>query len=177
MQKKGSFFQKVFTPSEILVNHGEELMALNGFRTASSMLTWMMIGHCDIPCGIYNPKPALLAAETVSKMVLKIQQLPPTTANSSKADLEAYHNSVARMAAVKEEHAQLCKKELLVLWTDYFKDEHTAMFPDLHTTFWTATKLCSKNKQNVDAKAAEDLYKAVEHIAKMFEQAEAAKKK
>ena len=69
---------------------------------------------------------------------------------------------------VKEEHAQICKQELLILWTDYFKPEHLAKHPDLHDTFWKAAKLCSKNKQSVDAKAAADLQAAVKSISDIF---------
>ena len=55
-----------------------------------------------------------------------------------------------------------------MLWTDYFKPEHLEAYPDLHETFWNATKLCSKTKQNVDVQAATDLMEAVEKIHKMF---------
>ena len=78
---------------------------------------------------------------------------------------------------MKEEHAQLCKKELLILWTDYFKPEHIQMFPDLHEKFWKATKLCSKVKQEVDMEAAEQLRQAVEEIGQIFARAEETKPK
>lgn len=114
--------------------------------------------HCDIPCGIYTVEPARTAAKTVVRMVELIEKLePPKT------------NSLVRYIAVKEEHAQLCKKELLILWTDYFKEEHLAMFPDLHKKFWKAAKLCSKVKQEVNMEAAKALQDAIEEIAQMFE--------
>ena len=81
------------------------------------------------------------------------------------------------MVQTKEAHAQLCKQELLILWTDYFKPEHLAMFPDLHDTFWKASKLCSYNKQHVDLAKAQELIDAVAKISGLFVQAEAAKKK
>ncbi len=31
--------------------------------------------HCDIPCGIYDPVSAKIAAQTVQKMTLRIQAL------------------------------------------------------------------------------------------------------
>lgn len=120
--------------------------------------------HCDIPCGIYDPKTAQIAAATVLKMVQKIKELPKE--NPAVND----RNSFVRMVMVKEEHAQICKKELLILWTDYFKPEHLDKFPDLHDKFWKAAKLCSKNKQNVDPAAAEELVKAVDEIAEIFTQ-------
>ena len=54
--------------------------------------------HCDVPCGIYDPKPAQLAAETVEKMVEKILQLP--SEGTGKEILEA-RNSFVRMVKVK----------------------------------------------------------------------------
>ena len=124
--------------------------------------TTIAYAHCDIPCGIYDPTPAKIAADTVAKMVEKITALP-----AGATDL-ATRNSLVRMVQVKEEHAQLCKKELEILWTDYFKPEHLEKFPKLHDSFWKATKLCSKNKQNVDAQAAADLQAAVKEISDMF---------
>ena len=116
--------------------------------------------HCDIPCGIYDPTPAKIAADTVAKMVEKI--------TGSTGGDDASRNLYIRSVAVKEEHAQLCKKELLILWSDYFKPEHLEKYPKLHDTFWKAAKLCSKNKQSVDAKAAADLQAAVKEISDIF---------
>lgn len=127
-----------------------------------------MYAHCDIPCGIYTVEPARTAAKTVVKMVEKILALP--TDGSPQEILQA-RNSFVRMVQVKEEHAQICKKELLILWTDYFKPEHLAMFPDLHEKFWKAVKLCSQVKQEVSMEAAKALQDAVEEIAEMFETA------
>ena len=127
--------------------------------------------QCDIPCGIYDPTPAKIAADTVAKMVEKINGLQP-----SATDFTTRGNFV-RMTLVKEEHAQICKKELEILWSDYFKPEHLAMFPDLHDTFWKAAKLCSYNKQHVDLAKAQELLDAVAKISELFQKAEAAKKK
>ena len=60
------------------------------------------------------------------------------------------------------------KKELQVLWSDYFKPEHVEKYPKLHDTVWKTLKLASKNKQNVDAQAAADLQAAVKEISDMF---------
>src|SRR5258708_5283347 len=97
--------------------------------------------HCDVPCGIYDPKPAQIAAATVLKMVQKIQEVDHD--NKTIND----RNTLVRAIWTKEEHARKCKEELLILWTDYFKPEHLDIFPNLHETFWKAAKLCSKNKQ------------------------------
>ena len=118
--------------------------------------------HCDIPCGIYDPTPAKIAADTVAKMVEKINAIPATATDALN------RNNFIRMVGVKEQHAEICKKELQVLWSDYFKPEHLEKFPKLHDSFWKALKLASKNKQNVDAQAATDLQAAVKEISDMF---------
>lgn len=123
-----------------------------------------VFAHCDIPCGIYDPHTAQLAAKTVLTMVQKINQLPK--ASSTVND----RNSFVRMVLVKEQHAELCKKEILILWTDYFKAEYLEKFPNLHDLVWKTTKLCSDNKRAVDEAKAEELVKAVDKIADIFEQ-------
>ena len=127
--------------------------------------------HCDVPCGLYSADAAKMAADTVVKMIEKIMALPSA---SSPQEMLPARNSFVRMVQTKEQHAELCKRELLILWTDFFKPEHLVMFPDLHETFWKAAKLCSKNKQSIDAQAAKDLQDAVSHIAEMFAKAKAA---
>lgn len=124
--------------------------------------------HCDIPCGIYDPKSAQIAATTVLKMVQKIGELP-----SENPTIEDRNNFV-RMVWTKEEHARKCKEEILILWTDYFKEEHLEKFPNLHDTFWQAAKLCSYNKQHLDEQKAKELVEAVDKIAEIFTQTKKA---
>ncbi len=129
----------------------------------SNLLIPKVYAHCDIPCGMYDPTAARMAAATVLKMVQKINELP-AEGRSVEED-----NNFVRMVMNKEEHSQRCKTELLILWTDYFKPEHLEKFPDLHETFWNATKLCSYNKQHVDEEKARELIKAVDEIAEIFQ--------
>ena len=123
-----------------------------------------VFAHCDIPCGIYTVEPAQTAARTVLKMVEKLKEADPTDVHG-----------ISRFTAVKEEHAKICKEQLLILWTDYFTDEHLEAFPSLHETFWKAAKLCSKNKHEVNMESAKALKTAVDEIAKIFQKAEEAK--
>ena len=123
--------------------------------------------HCDGPCGVYDPASARVAAEAVLSMTKKLLAMAPPTTNDPSAWAE-YNNTFSRYVAVKEEQAQETKKELLILWTDYFKPEHLATFPDLHDTFWKAAKLCSSCKVNIDQAKAEELMQSVEKIHHMF---------
>lgn len=123
--------------------------------------------HCDGPCGVYDPASARVAAEAVVSMTKKLLALEKP-ADGDQAGWTAYKNTYARFVAIKEEQAQQSKKELLILWTDYFKPEHLGTFPELHTTFWNAAKLCSACKVHVDQGKADELLKAVETIHHMF---------
>ena len=123
--------------------------------------------HCDIPCGIYDPVTAKIAAQTVQKMVMRIQALSYPQ-GGTEAEHTTYRNSLGRYIAVKEQHAELVKHEVDILWHDYFKPEHLATFPDLHDTFWKAAKLCSACKVHIDQGKAEELLAAVEKIHGMF---------
>ena len=117
--------------------------------------------HCDAPCGVYDPASARIAAEAVQSMTKKM--LAMTCPDTSDAGaMAAYMNTMARYAAVKEEEAQKCKDELLVLWTDFFKPQHLESIPDLHDTFWHAAKLCSACKVEVSADHAQELMDACE---------------
>lgn len=131
-------------------------------RLIKILPTKPIFAHCDIPCGIYDPHNAQLAAKTVLTMVQKINQLP--TENPQVVD----RNNFVRMVNVKEQHAEICKREILILWTDYFKEEHLKKFPHLHKLIWKTAKLCSKNKQNIDEKLAKELIEEVNKIAEIF---------
>ncbi len=121
--------------------------------------------HCDIPCGIYDPHGAGVAARTVARMVELIEQLPSVAdAPPTLAD----RNKFTRYVAVKEQHAELVKREVQIIWSDYFKPEHLEANPDLHTTVWNILKLAGKNKQSVDAGAAAELEAAVKSFGEMF---------
>ncbi len=119
--------------------------------------------HCDIPCGIYDPHLAQLAAHTVVRMdslISEVKQAPPTDADT--------RNKMIRYVIVKEQHAEIVKHELRILWADYFKPEHLQKFPDLHNLFWNALKAASKAKQSANPADAEALLEAVNKIAEIF---------
>src|SRR3970040_879044 len=86
--------------------------------------------HCDIPCGINDLRDA------------------PGPGDQGKND--AWHNSLSRYIAVKEEHAELVKKEVRIIWGDYFKPEHLEKHPKLHETVWNIMKLGSTCRQQVN---------------------------
>ena len=117
--------------------------------------------HCDIPCGIYDPRDAVQAAETVIKMTELIEALGDDRSTAAI-------NSMVRYVTIKEEHASKAKHELLVIWTDYFKPHHLEKYPDLHDQVWQACKLGSYVKQHVDMDKAREFKVALERIGAIF---------
>ncbi|HJL58926.1 MAG TPA: superoxide dismutase, Ni [Candidatus Thalassarchaeaceae archaeon] len=123
--------------------------------------------HCDGPCGVYDPASARIAGEAVQSMTKKMLALECPDTNDS-ASMAAYLNTMSRYASIKEEEAQKCKDELLVLWTDFFKPQHLESIPNLHDIFWNAAKLCSACKVEVSSAHAQELMDACEEIHNLF---------
>ena len=119
--------------------------------------------HCDIPCGIYDPRDAIQAAQTVIRMTELIEEI-----DFSGGPSHNLANSMARYVHVKEEHAKKAKDDILIIWTDYFKPEHLEKHPDLHSKVWNACKLGSYVKQNVDMDKAKEFKSALEEIGEIF---------
>ena len=117
--------------------------------------------HCDGPCGVYDPAGARIAAEAVLSMEKKIAAL-------GDAQDAATVNTRTRFIGIKEAQAEIAKRELNILWHDYFKPEHLEKYPNLHDTFWKVAKLCSKNKTEQDPANGEALLAAIEDIHNMF---------
>src|SRR5437868_13368699 len=121
--------------------------------------------HCDIPCGIYDPHMAQIAALTVVRMVQLIQGLQAPGQSASKEEWDTYLMQISRYSAVKEEHAKMCEHELIVLWTDYFRLEHLEKHANLHDVVWKAAKLRSTVKQQINMDSAQQLLAATQQIA------------
>lgn len=119
--------------------------------------------HCDIPCGIYDPHEAIVAAQTCVRMTDLIAEL--ATKGLSDADMR---NSFIRYVKTKEDHAERTKHEVRVIWGDYFKDEHLKVAPDLHQLTWKIMKQASKVRQSTDKQAALDLLDSVNKFAEIF---------
>ena len=124
--------------------------------------------HCDIPCGIYDPHAAQIAALTVVRMVQLIQGLAKPGDGGSKEEWDTYTMQISRYSAVKEEHAKICEHEIVILWTDYFKPEHLEKHSNLHDVVWKTAKLTSTVKQQINMDAAQQLLAGTHEIAEIF---------
>lgn len=128
--------------------------------------------HCDIPCGIYDPHLAQMAAHTVIRMVTLIEDLQKEHEKEhgkhGHKQMQEHMHKLARYTLVKEEHAELCKKEVRILWGDYFKPEHIKQHPELHELVFNVMKLGSKARQEINLEASRELLETVQKIAEVF---------
>jgi nickel superoxide dismutase len=111
--------------------------------------------HCDLPCGIYDPAQARIEAESVKAIQEKYQ---------GNDDPEFRQ----RCVLIKEERADMVKHHLWVLWTDYFKPEHLAKYPNLHELFWNATKEAGAAKKSDDPSQGDKLLGLIKEIDTIF---------
>lgn len=128
--------------------------------------TKIVYAHCDIPCGIYDPHGAQLASHTVIRMTNLISE---TKMESDAIEhRQKFVHQMSRLTRVKEQHAELVKHEIRVLWADYFKPEHLKENPGLHELVFETLKLASKARQEINIDAANQLLVNVQKIAEIF---------
>src|SRR6202012_3237480 len=116
--------------------------------------------HCDLPCGVYDPAQARIEAQSVKAIMDKLE--------SFEGD------DRVRALFIKEERAELVKRHLWVLWTDYFKPEHLEKYPDLHDKFWKATKAASQAKHSVDPADGQKLLDLIKDVTDVFNETKKA---
>src|SRR3990167_10571912 len=117
--------------------------------------------HCDIPCGIYDPHQAQVAAHTIIRMIQMLGEV-------KRDDETQAEHDIARITHVKEEHGHLVEDELGTLQNDYFKEEHFKEFTNLKELMEKATKLSIKTRQSIDMQSAKELLETVMQIAEIF---------
>jgi nickel superoxide dismutase len=131
--------------------------------------------HCDIPCGIYDPHEAQIAALTVIRMDQLIGELAMPPMDAKPEDRAAYVSKLARYTAVKETHSERVKSEVRVIWGDFFTPDHAKQFPQVHDLTWKILKQASKTRQGTNIADAQELLKLVQEFAEVFWQAKGAK--
>lgn len=118
--------------------------------------------HCDVPCGIYDPSAAQIAALSVIRMIDLM-----TTAEKGEDEV-AYLNSMARYISVKETEAIKCKDEIAIIWGDFIKPPHLLKYPDLHVLAHKIMILGGAAKQHSSREKAMELLAAVNEFAEIF---------
>ncbi|MGD9092242.1 MAG: superoxide dismutase, Ni [Anaerolineales bacterium] len=120
--------------------------------------------HCDVPCGIYDPSTAQINALTVVRMMDLMADLE----NQGGSKDAAFHNSMARYVAVKEEHAEKAKHEIRIIWGDYIKPQHVEKHPGVNELVHKIMLLGSKSRQTADREAAVQFVDAINQFAEIF---------
>ncbi len=126
--------------------------------------------HCDIPCGIYDPHLAQLAALTVVRMNQLINDLQPPAMGAggppAKDERDKYMHALVRYTKVKEEHAELVKHEVRIIRGDFFKPDNSP--EGLGELVDGIMKTASKARQNIDVEAAQQLLALTNQFAAAF---------
>ena len=117
--------------------------------------------HCDVPCGIYDPIVAQIAALSVIRMVDLMEEL-------DKPDSLGYINTITRHIAVKEEEAEKVKHEIRIIWGDFIKPPMVEKYPNIHSLVHNIMALGSANRQHVSRAKAVELLEAVNEFAEIF---------
>ena len=117
-------------------------------------------GHCDIPCKIYDPALAQVAALSVVRILDIISELD-TSSLANQAEL-------ARLTAEKENQARIVKDEVRITWGDYFKAPQIEAHPEIHSLVHSIMMAGSKCKQNIDRANGEELLELVNKFAEIF---------
>jgi nickel superoxide dismutase len=120
--------------------------------------------HCDIPCKIYDPMTAQLAALTVVRMLDLIRELTDAHPQLGAADQAQF----IRLVDEKERHAKAVKEEVRVIWGDYFKAPQFEQVAGVHDMVHGIMLQASKCKQGIDRDAGLELVTQVNRFAAAF---------
>lgn len=120
--------------------------------------------HCDIPCKIYDPAIALIAALSVVRMM----DIMKESSEKTDSDTASLHNTLTRCVLQKEEEAEKVKKEVRVIWGDYFKAPQFEQHPDAHDLVHQIMLKASACKQGVNRADGEALVELVNRFAEAF---------
>lgn len=118
--------------------------------------------HCDIPCKIYDPISAQLAALSVLRFMDLIAELDGQ--EMSLAD----QAKLARLVSEKEAHAAKVKEEVRVIWGDYFKQPQFEQIPNAHELTHNIMLAASACKQQIAREHGEKLLTLVNEFAAAF---------
>jgi nickel superoxide dismutase len=119
--------------------------------------------HCDIPCKIYDPSAAQIAALTVIRMTDLINELGDSDTLNFKDQAQ-----LIRLMNEKEVHGSKVKDEIRIIWGDYCKQPQFDQVPGLHALVHNIMLQASKAKQGIDRNDAVQLLVLVNQVAEAF---------
>ena len=118
--------------------------------------------HCDIPCKIYDPAVAQIAALSLIRLLDLIAEV-----ESTEYSLES-EGTIARLVLEKEEQARIVKQEINIIWGDYFKEPQIKICPTIHELVHSIMQAGSKCKQEFDPENGIKLLDLVNNFASVF---------
>ncbi len=119
--------------------------------------------HCDIPCKIYDPSTAQVAALSVIRFLDLIAEL----AENDRLSV-AQQATLARLVREKEIHAAKVKEEVRVIWGDFMKQPQFEQYPDMHQLVHSIMLAGSAAKQHIDVDTGHKLMALVNEFAEAF---------
>ena len=119
--------------------------------------------HCDIPCKIYDPVSAQIAALSVVRLIDIM-----TEASEAEPGALDTQNTIARCVMRKEEEAEKVKHEIRIIWGDYFKTPHFKEYGEIDDITHQIMQKASACKQGIDREIGHDLVNLVNQFAEIF---------
>jgi nickel superoxide dismutase len=117
--------------------------------------------HCDIPCKIYDPCVAQVAALSIIRLMDLIAEL-------GDLNTQANATQLARLASQKESHAAQVKHDVTTIWGDYFKQPQIERFPQIHKVTHGIMQAASKCKQGTMREDGIELLSQLNQFAELF---------
>ncbi len=119
--------------------------------------------HCDIPCKVYDPSVIQYSVLSIVRfMDLITDEIKESDMSASKI------SQLARLTAVKEQHAKEVKSEVATIWGDYFKEPQISKYPEIHELTHSIMQLASKCKQDINRENGVELLKQVNKFTEIF---------
>ncbi len=119
--------------------------------------------HCDIPCKVYDPAVIQYSCLSLVRfMDLINDEIKDSDMNTAKIA------QLARLTAVKEQHAKEVKNEIATIWGDYFKEPQISKHPEIHDLTHSIMQMASKCKQDIDRNNGVELLKKVNKFTEIF---------
>ena len=118
--------------------------------------------HCDGPCGHYETDTLKNSVLTCEKVLAKLLALGEAAAPPARQQF-------IRLTAIKEEHAQICKEQVYILWSDYFKPAHYERYPELASQLYQLAQACSQVKQTLEPAAVAALKEQIAALDEIFQ--------
>ena len=109
-----------------------------------------------------------MAAHTIIRMTNMISDLKPSSDDPDFEERKRIISQLSRLTKVKEDHAEILKQQIRIIWGDYFKPEHVEKYKSLHDLVFKIMKQASRVRQEVNLEESHALLASVQKFAEIF---------